>query len=224
MPARASLCTIAFALALAGCEERPRPWQGTPDGKVVSEAEPFLPPREDGGSWLGDASLPSADGGEPAAPDPLQRPISRAGGLWTSCRNGFRPSGEPRRDVERLGLMCGPQNGMTRLGDTMTGHTADPVAHTFAAKAGACYRVIGVADDGVRDLDIGVLSGVRGVPAAATGSGMRLYSDHGDEPLAIVERERPFCSLEDDTFTVAVSAGEGQGRYAVQVYGLPPRR
>jgi hypothetical protein len=130
------------------------------------------------------------------------------------CYGGFHPSGEPVKDVTRLSILCGPENGMKRLsqrpleGSVTAGGPG--VSETFEARRGECYRVFAVAEAGVADLDIVVRSS-RGAAIAA---------DHGEDAWPIVQPDRPFCALEDDRLTVEVSAKRGSGRFAAEVWVL----
>jgi hypothetical protein len=202
---------LLVVLALSGCEDRARPWSGDPDGGVVDESEPFLPRDPD-------APLYPDAGGEPADAAPVAEPLgaSRAGGLWVSCYRGFAPEGHPLGDVTRLGLLCGPANGMRMQGDTGQGEVGEgrpPSAHPMKAKKGSCYRIFAVAEASVRDLDVTVRSSRQS----------RLTTDDSDDHWPILEPERPFCTFADDAFTVDVTAGAGSGRYALQIWELPPR-
>ncbi|RLB53102.1 MAG: hypothetical protein DRI90_21505 [Deltaproteobacteria bacterium] len=211
----------ATALAASGCSKADPPWSHQPDGSVVDESEPFLP-GDRSGPWLGDASIGNkkpSDGGTDGSTHSAT--VSRVGGLWVSCYGRFRPSGDPRKDVTRLGLMCGPVNGMTQQGDTLEGEVkagAGPpgqpgsptVTGQFEAQAGGCYRIFAVAAPPITDLDVTVRSS----------RGSHLTSDQTEDSWPIVDPERPFCSFDDDTFRVEVSAKGGAGRFALQVWTL----
>jgi hypothetical protein len=207
---------ILGALILLGCEHRAHPWD-QPDAGDLPPSQPPPPlvalPRFDGGS------APGLDAAEPDTPSP---PV-RVGGPWVRCYGGFHPSGEPVKDVTRLSLLCGPENGMKRLskkaleGSVAAGGPA--VAETFEARRGECYRIFAVAEPiqdagtGVADLDVVVRSS-RGPAIAA---------DHGEDPWPIVQPDRPFCALEDDRYTVEVSARRGSGHFAAEVWVLHTR-
>ena len=227
----ARIASLALALS-SGCE-RSHPWSGQPDGGVIDESSPFLPgrPRADAGSVppLGSSPLDSSSSGsaplgqaplassEPAAGGSLDLPApSPVGGLWVSCRDGFRLSGEPLRDVTRLGLMCGPVNGMTALGDPLEGELSaggGTATHPLAARAGACYRIFAIAGDGIVDLRLAVRSS----------RGTRLAADELHGRVAVADPERPFCTFEDDQFEIRVAAGASAGRYALQIWQLARR-
>ena len=179
------------------------------DASVVDESRPWLAlPRD--ASVLGDAGLrwTSDDGAAAGRPSPV-------GGLWVSCYGGFHPTSEPVKDVTRLGLLCGPPNGMTQLGtESVTGSVAEgkpPFTYGFSARRGDCYRLFVVAGPGVSDLDVTVRSS----------RGTELARDHNEDRWPIVEPERPFCTYEDDEFAVELKAARGSGVVAAQVWVLP---
>jgi hypothetical protein len=202
------LPTSLLALALAGCEHRAHPWDQPDAGTLVTQTP--LPPialPHTGDADAADAGPRSED---PEAP---KLPV-RVGGPWVRCYGGFHPSGDPVKDVTRLSLLCGPENGMKRLskeplqGAVSAGGAA--VTETFEARRGECYRVFAVAEPGVVDLDVMVRSS-RGSPLAA---------DHGEDAWPIVQPDRPFCALEADRYSVEVSAKKGSGRFAAEVWAL----
>jgi hypothetical protein len=200
----------AVVLVLLGaCEHHAHPWDQPDAGALVTQPPPppIVLPHVDGGEGPEDGG-PTA--GEPDAP---ALPV-RVGGPWVRCYGGFHPSGDPVKDVTRLSILCGPENGMKRLskqpfeGTVAAGGPA--VSEGFAARRGECYRVFAVAEPTVQDLDVVVRSS-RGAPLAA---------EHGEDAWPIVQPDRPFCPLEDDRYTVEVSAKRGGGRFAAEVWVL----
>jgi len=172
---------------------------------------------------LGDAGFMAAGGAPATASAGIQRRAPDGhGGLWVACYEQFAVTGKPVHDVTRLGLMCGPVNGMTQLMQTQQGEVqptdAGPPArggsHRFVARSGHCYRIFAVAATTIEDLDLTVRSS----------RGSRLTADDTDDRWPVVDRQRPFCSFQDDTFSVDVSADDGHGGYALQVWQLPRTR
>ncbi len=217
-------CVLVAAVMLSGCERKRRPWEGNPDGRVVSESRPFLPgsvrpPRE--GSWLPGLSSalaePSAsDGsdGQAGPNDDLAKPpqaIAKGGGLWRSCAAKFSPSSTPRRDVERLAALCGPPNGMEPVGEALEGiASSTTVVHALPVKRGACYRVFAIGEASIEGLNVTVVS-VRGSRLAGVDDAGR---------VVMVEAERPFCSFATETVNLELSARAGKGHYALRVFEL----
>jgi hypothetical protein len=198
------LALVVWSASGATACEGPRPWSAPPDGGVVDESKPFLPgaPASDAG-WLDRASSSSPDGssrgGGPAEPSPSDEPAQSpgrgpAGGLWASCHEGFRTEGDARRDVTRLGLLCGPSNGMSRHADT----------DSFAVERGDCYRVFVVTAAGA-DVEL------------RSSRGRVLSEARALEGFVAVEPDRPFCALESDTLSVQVS---GAAAHALEVWRL----
>lgn len=205
-----SAAAAILILALPGCEKRAHPWDQPDAGDARSSALSPPPPP---------LALPViSDAGEAAdaaveAPESPTPPV-RVGGPWVRCYGGFHPTGDPVKDVTRLSLLCGPENGMKRLSrETFAGAVREGgpgAAESFDARRGECYRVFAVAEPGVVDLDVAVRSS-RGAAVAA---------DHGEDAWPIVQPDRPFCPLEDDRYTVEVTAKRGAGRFAAEVWVL----
>jgi hypothetical protein len=202
--------TVAALVWLCACREQPRPWEGTDDDAATAPARTPRPVDVDAGeSLLRDAST-LLEAAEDAGPPP---PPVRVGGPWVRCYGNFRPGDDPLRDVTRLGVLCGPANGMSRVdGPAMQGTVAEGKATTagkLRASRGECLRIFAVADPGVSDLDVVVRSS-RG---AAVGA------DHSEDRFPIVQPDRPLCFLDDDELTIEVSA-RGRGRFAAEVWRL----
>jgi hypothetical protein len=200
-----ALVLALSALSATGCERRAHPWD-QPDASAPTVTEAPPPP----------IVLPHVDAGDldaSPAEDTPKLPV-RVGGPWVRCYGGFKPSGDPLKDVTRLAFLCGPENGMRRLskrtleGAVTAGGTS--VTETFEAKRGECYRVFAVGEPSIGDLDVAVRSS-RGAAVAA---------DHGEDAWPIVQPDRPFCPLEDDRYTIEVSAKKGGGKFAAEVWVL----
>lgn len=205
------LAIAALSLLALGCERRARPWD-PPDGSAPQPIAP-APPITSRPVITDDAGAPTEDAGAPAVIEGPTPPV-RVGGPWVRCYGGFRPSGDPVKDVTRLSILCGPENGMKRLSKQPLEGTVREggpgVSETFQARRGECYRVFAVAEPAVGDLDIVVRSS-RGASIAA---------DHGEDGWPIVQPDRPICPLEDDRYSFEVTAKRGSGRFAAEVWVL----
>jgi hypothetical protein len=205
---RTALLALAALLAL-GCERRAHPWDQS------DAALPPPPPRSSSapGPEAPDGATASHDAGDDDDAGLPASPV-RVGGPWVSCYGHFRVSGDPVKDVTRLAILCGPENGMRRLSKKpLEGSVAEggaAVTDTFEARRGECYRIFAVAEPSVADLDVTVRSS-RGAAIAA---------DHGEDGWPIVQPDRPFCPLEDDRYSVEISARRGRGRFAAEVWVL----
>ncbi len=190
---------MVASLALGACDANRHPWDQPTGG---------TPPRP-----------PSADEPAPsAAPSAaVTAPSGRieSGGPFVTCLAGFSPSAEPVRDVTRLSLVCGPENGMRRVlevpfeGALSEGGAALEIP--LELKRGSCYRVFAVADPAIEDLDVS-LSSARGVVIA---------SDPGVGRVVVLQPDRPLCSTADDAATLRVLAKKGRGRFALEIYAMP---
>jgi hypothetical protein len=212
------IALLASVAAAPGCHRDRHPWDGAaaPDGGEhaleVPPARAADPSAADAGpDAQAAASEPDAGETEGAAWPPV-----RVGGPWVRCYGNFHVSGEPLKDVTRLALLCGPENGMSRLSaKPIEGTVAEggpPVTEALPVRRGTCYRIFATAAPTVADLDVIVRSS-RGADVAA---------DHGEDPWPIVQADRPFCALEDDAFTVEITAKRGQGRFAAEIWQLRP--
>jgi hypothetical protein len=134
------------------------------------------------------------------------------GGPWVTCYGPFRPTSTAERDVTRLGLLCGPPNGMKLHEPTLRGHAvAEAVAeHPFAATAGDCYRIFAVAEGPVTDLSVEVLGPGR----------QRVAADANNDRWPVLDPEGPFCVTESGSHTVRVQARTGHGPFALQIWKL----
>jgi len=181
------------------------------DATVVDESRPWLP-RSAEASWLGDGGPGDLSEGADAAAKP-----SPVGGPWVSCYGGFHPGPEPLQDVTRLGLLCGPPNGMRLLSPDAVQGKLDagqpPVRYSVPVRRGNCYRLFAVGAPGIDDLDVTVRSS----------RGSTLGSDHSEDRWPIIEPERPLCTFDDDTFTIELSARRGSGAFAAQIWVLEPK-
>jgi hypothetical protein len=215
---------------VTGCQPRARPWdQGDaeappppsarPSGLVLPAvpAAPAVPaePGNLGAPAQGSDGGPDASSaaGEAEEPEPPTPPV-RVGGPWVRCYGNFRPSGDPVKDVTRLSLLCGPENGMHRLSRRpIEGAVAEGgpgVTEPLEARRGECYRIFAVAEPTVVDLDVTVQSS-RGAAIAA---------DHSEDSWPIVQPDRPFCPLADDRAALEITARRGRGRFAAEVWVL----
>jgi hypothetical protein len=207
----------------AGCQQRSRPWdQGdaeAPSTPFPNAAPTSMLPRPSPTEQAGAASDPATDDAGPTAAEGDGEPRAatppvRIGGPWVRCYGSFHPAGDPVKDVTRLALLCGPENGMHRLSkapfEGAVTEGAPGITTTFEARRGECYRVFAVAEPSVGDLDVTVHSS-RGAPVAA---------DHGEDAWPIVQPDRPFCPLEKDVYTLEIAAHRGHGRFAAEVWVL----
>ena len=143
------------------------------------------------------------------------------GGLWLACHAGFRAEGnDPVPEVMRLGLSCGPQNGMRRRGGTLRGEVSaqgTPARRRFPVLAGECFRLVIVGQASLASWKVALTLPDRAAIEVA------VASEDGRPGYAVVERERPFCATTGGGAELVVTAEVGAGTFAAQIWGMPPR-
>jgi len=187
---RAAFC-IAGVLAI-DCDSQGYPWEN--QGPPPTATAALQPPSEPV------ASAPPEDDA-----------LGPRGGLFKTCADGLQAELDPIRDVTRLITSCAQSTGMSRvfeapLEGAITQESA-AVVFEFQMVRGQCYRLFAVASPGIGDLGVEVRSS----------RGTVLASDHRSDRVAIVQPDRPFCSLADDAGTVVVTAASGSGAFALDL-------
>ena len=209
------LCLLAVAVFSVGCRrsddaastrgagERAAPKQES--SPAVTE-RPLLPTR-----GTGPVEVPAVES-VGALPDAaVKRKPDPVGGSWVTCYGNYRPSSTPERDVTRLGILCGPANGMRLVGATIEGEAGEVVSeHPFDARSGECFRVFAVAETSAPELAV-TIRDPKGSPIA---------SDHNNDRWPIVNPDGPVCVLDAGKYTVLVHARQGRGKYALQIWRL----
>ena len=191
---------LCVALGLAGCREpapTPTPAPAASSAPAPPEPPPSAAPAV---SALPPVPSPALDAGGPAP----------SGGNWLKCYAQFQPRTRPDLDVMRLGLMCGPSNGMRKVAESQDTASSDAKEHRFQAESGDCYRVFAVAEPGVEDLDVEVLSP----------QGARVAFDTSDDRWPVVKPDGPFCVFDPGEYRAVVRAQRGQGRYNIEIWRL----
>jgi hypothetical protein len=139
-------------------------------------------------------------------------------GTFHKCHAGFSASGDAALDVMRLGLLCGPVNGMKLLLDVAATPAGATDEHSVPVRAGDCLRVMAAVRRGVQHLTVEVIGSEQRV----------LARGHGSSWL-ILDSEYPFCSSEAASFRVLVTlsgsadagaprAGPEGAAYALQIW------
>jgi hypothetical protein len=206
--AAVEITVLLTALPGAGCRAEPA---GSP--AETSAAVPAAPSASSPAAASVAMSVSAAEPLTAAAPSASARPAP-VGGDWLRCYASFQPRTQPRLDVARLGLSCGPVNGMKKLADPVEAEVAGDAGpgrqHTFVAQAGDCYRIFAVAGPGVEDLDVEVFAP----------DGRRVARDTGDDRWPIVNPDGPFCVFDPGEHRAVVTAPRTGGSYAVQIWRL----
>jgi hypothetical protein len=133
------------------------------------------------------------------------------GGSWTGCYEHYQPTSTPERDVMRLALLCGPENGMSRVGSMFVGEAADSASqHALDVRERECFRIFAVAGAGVAELSVEIRDADDALVARAGDSSRWL----------VLMRDGPLCPRAGK-YTVMVRARRGQDRYALEIWRLP---
>ena len=131
-------------------------------------------------------------------------------GVWGSCLEHFVPRAEPRVDVLRIGVACGPVAGLTRYAraNGIVDETAPPVVLGWKAEPKDCFRLFAVAGGTVDDLEVEVV-GPHGTRASLTNQSRR---------WAVVGVAGPFCAPEAGDFEARFSTHGGHGALSAAVW------
>ncbi len=131
---------------------------------------------------------------------------------FAKCHNDVQTGADLVAGVTAMAKGCATVMGMHQIGQTTqdTFKNLDP-AHVIPlhAEAGHCYRVYGLSETALQDLDI-----------AITDSADKSCGEDGsDSPDAVVLEGGEICFTATDDVKVNVAAGAGNGKYAVQIWG-----
>lgn len=135
------------------------------------------------------------------------------GGLWVGCYAHFRPTSTPLQDVTRLGLLCGPANGLHPIAPAHQGTLIEggSIDILFPLEQGQCVRAFGVSEAGLSDLDLTLLD-PQGTP---------LGSDQIEDRWPILPPDGTLCVATSGRFQLRVTARKGSGAFAAQLWLLP---
>jgi hypothetical protein len=149
-------------------------------------------------------------------PPPASKPDSdkvtwKKDATFAKCHNDVKTGADLVAGVTAMAQGCASLMKMHQVGQTVqdTYKNMDP-AHPIPlhAEAGHCYRVYGLSEDALQDLDIAIVDSA-GKAAAEDGS---------DSPDAVVLEDGAVCFTQTDDVKVNVAAGSGAGKYAVEIW------
>jgi hypothetical protein len=131
---------------------------------------------------------------------------------YAKCHNDVKTGADLVAGVTAMAQGCASLMNMHQVGQTVqdTYKLNDP-AHPIPlhAEAGHCYRVFGLSEDSLQDLDIAIMDS----------TGQSAGEDGSDSPDAVVLEDGEVCFSQTDDVKVNVAAGNGQGKYAVEIWG-----
>jgi hypothetical protein len=187
--------TLALSMAVSSCSKQ----NGTAHA-------PNAPPP-------GRVTLEPQRGPAPVLPNPMLVTDSVHGGVFETCYQGFRPSGNVDRDLQQMTSLCGTPNAMKPVTQVFQGTQGqrDPIARfSFRGEMGRCYRIFSATDRSVMDMDMAMLDPDKNV----------VGHDTNEDAFPMLNPDGPFCLTRPGIYTVLVSVEKGTGRYALQVWGF----
>jgi hypothetical protein len=154
---------------------------------------------------------------DPAAPPMPTKPDS-AKVTWkkepklANCHNEVKTGKDLVMGVTAMATACAGASKLHQVGKTVEGSRTnlDPAqVIPLHVEANHCYRVYGLSEDALQDLDIAVKD-----------SGDKWCGEDGsDSPDAVVLEDGLLCFNADDDVKINVVAGSGAGKFAVQIWG-----
>jgi hypothetical protein len=133
--------------------------------------------------------------------------------LSVSCYDRFEPGTVPHVDVVRLGVSCGPENGLSLVGrvqGTVDEARTTLAAYQWSADRGDCFRVFAVAAAPVDDLEVEV---VVVAPRAE-----RVSLTNQSQRWVVIDEDGPFCARHAGTYEARFSTHSGRGVFAAAVW------
>ena len=133
------------------------------------------------------------------------------------CLKELPFSGRHKVDFATIIGRCGTPTGMLEYTKPAEGHlhAKHDKRDEFKVKVqkGMCYRYFAVADDGIKDIDIIILR-----------KGALLAMDRSEQPVAIIEGDKLWCSDEDVElqFNIEID-GRGAGGYTFGIWTRPKK-
>jgi hypothetical protein len=164
----------------------------------------------------GAASAGAPKKAEPAGPKLPDKPESdkvtwKRDPSFASCHNDVKTGADLVAGVTAMAKGCAGQMKMHQVGTTVQGSRGnlDPAnVIPLHAEASHCYRVYGLSEDALKDLDIAIMDS----------AGKECAEDGSDSPDAVVLEDGAVCFTSADDVKVNVASGAGAGKYAVQIW------
>ena len=131
---------------------------------------------------------------------------------FAKCHNDVKTGADLVAGVKAIAKGCAGLMNLHQVGATVQdSFTNLDKAHPIPlhAEAGHCYRVYGLSEDALKDLDIAIIDS----------AGKFCGEDGSDSPDAVVLEDGEICFTATDDVSVNVAAGSGNGKYAVEIWG-----
>jgi hypothetical protein len=129
-----------------------------------------------------------------------------------SCHNDVKTGADLSAGVSAMAQGCAALLKMHRIGQPIQGsrQNLDPAQSIpLHVEANHCYRIYGLSEDGLKDLDIAVIDS----------AGKSAGEDGSDSPDAVVLEDGKLCFSQADDVKVNVAAGSGGGKFVVEIWG-----
>jgi hypothetical protein len=131
---------------------------------------------------------------------------------FAKCHNDVKTGKDLVAGVTAMAQGCASLMKMHQIGQTVQDSFANlDKAHPLPlhAEAGHCYRAYGLSEDALQDLDIAIIDS----------AGKFCGEDGSDSPDAVTLEDGAICFTATDDVNVNVAAGNGNGKYAVEIWG-----
>jgi hypothetical protein len=152
-------------------------------------------------------------GDEPFVDDDDAPRAAARDGAWIACYRGFHPGSEALPALVGLVAACGEPTGLEAVTPVAWGEAQAEDGPSerlaFRARAGRCYRIFAVGDDGVEDLDVAVLDP----------DGRLAAADVSRDRFPVVPPRGPLCAEREGVYTIEIAVAKGRGGWALQVFG-----
>src|SRR5579872_1831174 len=131
---------------------------------------------------------------------------------FAKCHNDVKTGADLVAGVTAMANGCASAMKLHQIGQTTqdTFKNLDK-AHPIPlhAESGHCYRVYGLSEDALQDLDIAIMDS----------AGKACGEDGSDSPDAVVLEDGMICFTATDDVQVNIAAGNGGGKFAVSIWG-----
>ncbi len=159
------------------------------------------------------ASTPSDKAASPSLPSkPDSDKVTwKKDATFAKCHNDVQTGKDLSAGVTAMAQGCASLMKMHQVGKTVQGsrQNLDP-AQTIPlhVEANHCYRIYGLSEDSLQDLDIAVIDS----------AGKSAGEDGSDSPDAVVLEDGELCFTQADDVKVNVAAGNGGGKFALEIW------
>jgi hypothetical protein len=133
----------------------------------------------------------------------------------SSCYASLVLSGDATQDIALLGDACGRRLGLVPLGAPIVNRQAeaDPEQRFAVHLLPGCYRLFATADSSVTDLKLRLADAAGDIITQSEGT------NH-----AVLDPAAPFCISRGGEHGLYVAVMKGHGRYALQMWKVPPQQ